>query len=270
MSDNLFPQPIQEDTDFGLPLVEKYRPTRTCDFVGLAKVKALLAILLKRPRSCNLVFSGPPGCGKTTMGLAFAKELKAGLIHYPAQTLTVDAVKQLWERVQYYPESGGFWVVLCDEIETASPQARYALLSKMDSAANLVPTFGGGMREGKAPRMILIFTCNGSGDAETDVKGLFEPRFLSRCIVVPFTKPNGELPEYLAAIWDAETDTGEDRPPDFVRIAEDAEHCVRDAIQALDLEIMTRGGPSVKEPSEPAFINENAKFAELYDSLTER
>lgn len=236
MSD-LFPTASQSAMDFPQPLVEKYRPTRIADFIALDKPKRLLATLVKSPRPCNLIFAGPPGCGKTSMGLAFAKELNAGLIHFPAQTLTVDAVKVLWDRVQYYPESGGYWVVICDEIETASPQARYALLSKMDSAANLVPTFGGGMRQGQAPRVVFIMTCNGSGDDETDVSGMFEPRFLSRCMVVPFTKPNGELSQYLAAIWDNEGDF--DSRPDFTAIADGAEHCVRDALQALDLELMT-------------------------------
>lgn len=210
---NLFPEVEQSEMEFGVPLVEKYRPNKVADFIALGKPKALLSTLLRKPRPCNLIFVGPRGCGKTTMSLAFAKELNAGLIHYPAQTLTVDAVKQLWDRTAYYPEHGGFWVVVVDEIETASPQARYALLSKMDSAANLAPAFGGGMRQVKARPVIFIMTCNGSGEAETEVKGMFEPRFLSRCMVVPFNKPNGELSEYLAAIWDAEGDF--EGRPDF-------------------------------------------------------
>jgi hypothetical protein len=223
-------------------------------------------MLVKRPRPVNLIFAGGPGLGKTSMALAFARELNAGLIHYPAQTLTVDAVKQLWERVQYYPESGGFWVVICDEIETASPQARYALLSKMDAAANLAPAFGGGFRQVKALPVIFIFTCNGIGEAESEVKGLFEPRFLSRCIVVPFIKPNGELPEYLAAIWEQEGNF--DGSPDFEAIANETDRCVRDALQALDLALMTREPIVQAEPGDRVFLDENEKLAKLYDSLT--
>lgn len=241
----LFPSESQSEMDFPMPLVEKYRPGRVQDFIALDKPKALLAYLLKYPRPENLIFAGPRGCGKTTMALAFTKELNAGLIHYPAQTLTVEAVKMLWDRVQYYPESGGFWVVICDEIETASPQARYALLSKMDSAANLAPAFGGGMRQVKALPVIFVFTCNGKGEDETDVSGMFEPRFLSRCMVVPFNKPNGELSEYLAAIWDLETDAG--KLPDFEAIASESEHCVRDALQALDLALMMQGPKQAEE-----------------------
>ncbi len=155
---NLFPEVSQPEINFPQPLIEKYRPTRVADFIALEKPKALLSTLLNRPRPCNLIFAGPHGCGKTTMALAFAKQLNAGLVHFPAQTLTVEAVKKLWDTVQYYPESGGFWVVVVDEIETASPQARYALLSKMDSAANLAPAFGGGFRQVKALPVIFIFT----------------------------------------------------------------------------------------------------------------
>jgi len=291
--------------DFPQPLVEKYRPDRVRDFIGLEKPKALLSTLLRRPRPCNLIFAGAPGTGKTTLALAFAKELDAGLIHYPAQTLTVEAVKKLWETVQYYPASGGFWVVVVDEVETASPQARYALLSKMDSAANLAPAFGGGFRQVKALPVIFLFTCNGEGDAQTEVEGMFEPRFLKRCHVIPFTNPNGELTEYLAAIWECEAPGGPG--PDFEAIANDAEHCVRDALQALDLSLMTQG-PTVKEAEpvyggphstlisqcgaaawigreamdninallkseplndkEPVFLDENAAYAKLYDTLT--
>jgi DNA polymerase III gamma/tau subunit len=262
---NLFPEVEQSEMDFPMPLVEKYRPIRVQDFIALETPKAILSTLLKRPRPCNLIFSGPPGTGKTTLALAFAKELNAGLIHYPAQTLTVEAVKSIWEKTTYYPEHGGFWVVVVDEIETASLQARYALLSKMDSAANLAPAFGGGMREVKARPIIFIMTANGEGDAQTEVKGMFEPRFLSRCLPpIAFNKPNGELSAYLAAIWDNEGASS--APPDFMRIADDADHCVRDALQALDLALMMQG-PTVKD-AEPVFIDENSQYAKLYDSLT--
>ncbi len=237
----LFPTETQSDLAYPVSLVEKWRPNEIDGFIGLAKPKAVFKALLAKPRPCALLLVGPPGAGKTTMALAFAHEMKAGLIHVPSQGLTVDAVESTWEHVHYYPESGGFWVVLCDEADKMSRQAQIALLSKLDSAATLRPQFGGGCQAGKPLPVVWIFTANGAGTFGTDTPDAFEQRFLSRCLLVPFDTHNlnGELSDLLRQVWDAETDT-EESTPDFEGMARDAGGSVRDALQALELTLLTR------------------------------
>jgi hypothetical protein len=180
-----------------------------------------------------------------------ANQLKAGLVHIPSQGLTVDAVESTWERVHYYPESGGFWVVLCDEADKMSRQAQIALLSKLDSAATLRPQFGGGHQAGKPLPVIWVFTSNGTGLFGTDVPDAFEKRFLSRCLLVPFDTHvlNGELSGFLRQVWDAETDTDASSTPDFESIAKDAGGSVRDALQALELALLTHTVDSQASPA---------------------
>ena len=232
----LFPEEKQAGLEFPMPLVEKYRPQHIADFVGVKDAKAVFAALLKNPRPCALLLVGTQGVGKTSMALAFAKELRAGLIHHASAKLTVDAVNDTREKLNYHPESGGYWVVLCDEADRMSPQAQVALLSALDSAATLRPKFGGGFEQGKPLPVIWIFTCNGGGEEGTEPPKSFEPRFLSRCLKVKFPPINGELPGFLADIWKRETKAP---LPDCEAVARDSSGSVRDALQTLELRLMT-------------------------------
>jgi len=171
---NLQPEPETSGFDFGEPLTLKYQPQTVEDFVGLENQKAILSALIKRPRPCALLLIGPPGVGKTTIALAFAKQLKAGLIQIPSQKCTVETIEKAWETVHYYPKSGGGWVVLADEADKMSYAAQVALLSKLDSVSALRPVFGGGSEKGTPLPVIWIFTCNGRGKDGVELPPSFE------------------------------------------------------------------------------------------------
>ena len=197
-----FGEPRQNGFDYPTPLTEKYQPRRIADFIGLEGPKRVLENLLKAPRPVAVLLVGPPGCGKTTLAMAFAEELPGTLHHVSSQKCDVAALDRLTDLLAYYPSRGKFHVVKVDEADQMTDKAQLQLLSKLDSTGWLKPVFGGGFERGPAPQVTWIFTCNGRGEKGTTPPSTFEPRFLSRCLLVACEKPEvAEIAQFLRRIW---------------------------------------------------------------------
>src|SRR5260370_22269117 len=97
-----FGEPRQNGFGYPLPLVEKYQPRKIEDFIGLEGPKKLFLNLLKAPRPVAVLLVGPPGCGKTTLGMASADELPATLDHITRQNGDVAALDLLNDLLAYY------------------------------------------------------------------------------------------------------------------------------------------------------------------------
>src|SRR5690242_7333843 len=234
---SMFPEPETGALDFGLPLTEKHRPQRVLDFIGIQDAKAIFANLIKRPRPCALLLLGAPGLGKTTLSLAFAKELNAGLIKVDSGQLTVDRVADIRDKIQYFPPTGEFWVVLCDEADRMSPAAQVALLSALDSANVLKPKLGGCFEQGAPLTVIWVFTANGKGETQTEAPDGLTARFIQRCLTVKFPPVNGEMAGWISGIWEKET--GSAVPEGWAQSeATEASGSPREALQRLDLELL--------------------------------
>jgi len=211
----------QEGLSFPASLAEKYRPRRLTDFVGLDKPKKVLSRFADAPMDAAFLFVGPSGTGKTSIALALCEAIRGELHHIPSQQCNAAAVEEVTRFCWYHPKNGTFHVVLVDEADQMSKAAQLALLSKLDATA-------------KAPRTIWIFTCNA-----TD--GL-EPRFLSRTMQLQFSSHGiaEETSKLLERVWQSEAGDGQAETPNFLRIVRDSQNNVRDALQSLQVELLSR------------------------------
>lgn len=84
----------QSDT----PLAVRLRPTTLDDFIGQKHILGegkLLYRAITSKRVPSLIFHGPAGCGKTTLGLIIAKSLGAGFVYLNASFSSSPEVKKI-------------------------------------------------------------------------------------------------------------------------------------------------------------------------------
>lgn len=198
-------------------LVEKYRPGKIADFVGLDEIREDLADFVASPYSSAWIFVGGSGTGKTTLAQAIGAELGAEIHHIPSQNCTVETVKNLRAKLAYAPMFGANWhLVIVDEADEMSTQAENAWLSLTDSTNRPVNT-------------VIIFTCNGT-------EKLSNPgRFLSRCEVVKFSTHglSKDATDLLARVWESETLGSSANVPNFARIVKESNNNIRESLQVL-------------------------------------
>ena len=176
--------------DHGL-LVEKYRPTNLDKYVGNEHIKKVIQKYIDNNETQNLIFYGPPGCGKTTLAKLIVKNIDCDYLYLNASDER--GIETIRNKVVGFASTMSFKplkVVILDE-------ADFLTLNAQASLRNVIEKFS------KTTRFIL--TCN-------YVERILEP-LQSRCHTLKIVPPSkNDVAKHLHWIMNEEdiTHTPED------------------------------------------------------------
>jgi len=236
-----------------LSLYRKYRPENFNDLIGQDQVKITLKNALKNDRVAHAyLFAGPRGTGKTSTAKVFAKSLNCAnpsadfepcgecnscqriekgnsldVIEIDAASNRgIDEIRELREKVKFYPGEGKYKVYIIDEVHMLTKGAFNALLKTLEEPPESV---------------VFILATTEPHDVITTI--------MSRCQRFDFTLLSlTNLKKRLKYIADAEGYEIDKEALDI--LARSARGGMRDAISLLDQSISFSDGQlSVEEIS---------------------
>jgi len=259
---------------------EKYRPNDLTTFIGNDQLKDIISQYLDKNDLINMLFYGPPGCGKTTLSKLIVNNLDCDYLFLNASDERgIDTIR---DKVQGFAGSVSFKpikIVILDEADYLTIQAQASL-------RNVIETYSRFTR--------FILTCN-------YIERIIDP-LQSRCQVlkiIPPSKPT--VAKHIANILDKENITYEladlgsivnKHYPDVRKILNTCQINVVDSGQndlylKIDESILTSGNykniilKELKSPSKSSFTTIRQILADsnlddfddiyrfLYDSLDE-
>lgn len=127
-----------------LELYRKYRPNCFDDMVGNeSTIKSLKKEL--ENGSHVFLFTGPAGCGKTTLARIVAKEVGAGELSIrevnSADNRGVDTAREVMEQMRFMPSDGSSMVWILDEVHMITNVGQNAFLKALEDTPEHVYFF---------------------------------------------------------------------------------------------------------------------------------
>lgn len=160
---------------------QAYRPSKIDDCILPPATKTLVKEMVAKGEITHMIFSGGPGCGKTTLAYAIAHELNADCMYINAAL--ENGIDVLRTRISSFAStvslsSDGPKIVILDEADGLTPIMQGALKGFLES-------FSANCR--------FIFTCN--------VRHKIIEPIQSRCTVVDFKIDATDKPKIAASFF---------------------------------------------------------------------
>jgi DNA polymerase-3 subunit gamma/tau len=126
-----------------MPFHVDYRPETIDDIWGNDAIKTSLKTALKRSKKPHsFIFTGEPGCGKTTFARAVKNELGISDINFyeynVANVRGIDTIRKIRDESEVYGLDGRNKMYLLDEFHRMTPDAMNALLKLLEEPPNHV------------------------------------------------------------------------------------------------------------------------------------